>query len=102
MELLKLFTPLHREPLDQTPCSKGSWAAAGQEALGGSGGAGGRGTGRRFLTGISPGSRVLSADRSCQPRLAQPLCQAGSSRKSRTRASLCQGHSPQPGERVPG
>lgn len=57
MELLKLFTPLHREPLDQTPCSKGSWAAAWQEALGGSGGGGGRGAGQRFLTAspLGPG-----------------------------------------------
>lgn len=68
---LNVFTPLHWTPPDQTLCSRESWAAAGQEgvAVG------------DLVGGLLPdrhlpwGSRVLSADKSCQPRLAQPLCQ---------------------------
>ena len=91
---------LFRSP-DQTLCPKGSWAAARQRALVAV-------EGQEEDGGVLPdrhlpwGSGVLSADGNGQPTLAGPLCQASSSRKSQTRASLCQGHSPQPGGGEPG
>ena len=87
------FHPSSPALLAQAPCYRRPLVTVG--------GAGGVGRGAHLLMRISPGGPGCSADRSCQPRLAQPLCQASSSGKSRTRASLCQGRSPQPAERMP-
>lgn len=79
---------------DGDPCSRFSAARESGRSLGSYGGDGKREV--HFLAGISsPGPRC-STDRSCQARLARPLCQASSSRNHRACASLSQGHNPLP------
>lgn len=87
----------HQGSLDRTLCSKGSSQAGGPLVAV-----------EDLVEGVFPAlhlpwrSGVLSADRSCQRRLAGPLSQASSRRNSWTSNSLYRRHSPQPRGGEPG